>query len=851
MMRTRIPYAVAMIAAGVLGAGCGGSSYSSAVPDVVPVTGVTITKTSAYLVVGAEDQLVVNVLPANATERRVDWSTSNKDVVSVTAVGKITGVALGTARITVTSREGGKSAYCDVTVSQNKIGVTGVTLDETTISVATGSSRTLTATLSPDKANNPGLTWEIQPSGIANIAATGNTARITGVKIGDAKVTVTSVDNPQAFATATVHVTPIPVTGVTLGQTALTLQAGSGTADGTSVPVTATIAPSDASNQEVTWTTSDASVATLTSTAGTTVSVVAHKQGTATITVTTADGGKTATCTVKVDPPPAVNVPVVSVTVEPTNVGLEATPATTTIVRAFIQPPNATNQGIYWTTSDGTVAAISPVSGGSATANSVSGSAVIVTAGKLGLAKLTATTSEGAKQAMADVGVYMVDVEIPGNLASTFSVGSNTSGATKTWDTKLPNNGPPVEVKVGKLVYYANANGFNTAANGITIDWYAADRAGSSAKLGVPVPNAEAYVGIPAESMTPPPDVIPASLKVSVTASTVAGSPVVALIDHATKRPYAVKAMSEGPVFVFDGVEKGKQVDIIDGAGYGPRLNISHVRVEPSGTAQLDIAPPPDVTGAAAIVASATSVTLSWTNPTVADFDHVEISSPSFATTVVVAKTDSTYTFTGLTTGTSYSFTIKAVDTTKLASAGVTVNATPATVAPMVDETLVAQWCTDWLTTTTGVQLTIPPSKLAYLAPNGTNYFKGMGGNKVMFNSQGFKPTAVGGTASPGMYVAVPAALATTTLSSVKVTVTATQYQNLTTTNVALLSSTNKVLAEQIVDAGPGSGSGGTPRAYVFDGVVRNGEIRISADQQYFMITGVKVEPSTAAVQYQ
>jgi hypothetical protein len=393
-----------------------------------------------------------------------------------------------------------------------------------------------------------------------------------------------------------------------------------------------------------------------------------------------------------------------------------------------------------------------------------------------------------------------------------------------------------------------------TASTGITINWYAADRSGNSAKLGVPVPNAEAYVGIPAQSMTPPPDVTAASLKVSVTASTVSGSPTVALIDHATKRPYGVKQMSEGPVFVFDGVEKGKQVDIIDGAGYGPALNISHVRVEPSGTAQQDIAPPPDVTNATATVASATSLTLNWVNPTVADFDRVEISSPSFATTVVVAKTDSTYTVTGLTTGTSYSFTIRAVDTTKLASAGVTVTATPASMAPLLDETM-TQALTTAVKTSPLSRITVAGSKLAYYTADIT---WSTGNNAPFFNSWGalnatspYKWTSTVGATPPTVknYIAVPAEVTSsvTGSQSVKLTIKATQHQAYANHHLLVLDGTNKVLA--IGPAFPNGQGGSTPLlTFVVDGVRPNTEIRLSSDDQYMFLSAVKVETSTTTV---
>jgi len=100
---------------------------------------------------------------------------------------------------------------------------------------------------------------------------------------------VTSFDNNVIGSAAA----PVAVTGVTLDQAALTLSAGDTT------PLTAAIAPPNAANKNVTWSSSNTSVAVVTNGRGVT-RVTAVAAGSATITATTADGGKTATCAVTV-----------------------------------------------------------------------------------------------------------------------------------------------------------------------------------------------------------------------------------------------------------------------------------------------------------------------------------------------------------------------------------------------------------------------------------------------------------------------------------------------------------------------------------------------------------------------
>ena len=168
------------------------------------------------------------------------------------------------------------------------------------------------------------------------------------------------------------------VTGVSLSSDTLTLDVG-GTAT-----LTATVLPDNATNKRVTWTSSDETVATVTDGL-----VTALKEGTATITVTTEDGSKTATCVVTVT---AATVPVTGVTLSQTQASLyyNRTPNTLTLT-ATVAPDNATNQAVTWTSSDSTVAAVDQNG--------------VVTALARGTAVITATTADGGKTASCTVTV--------------------------------------------------------------------------------------------------------------------------------------------------------------------------------------------------------------------------------------------------------------------------------------------------------------------------------------------------------------------------------------------------------------------------------------------------------------
>ncbi|WP_113841138.1 Ig-like domain-containing protein [Enterococcus faecium] len=80
-------------------------------------SGVTLNKTTTTLAVGASETLSATVLPADATDKSVKYSSSDEAIATVTPVqGKITGIATGTATITATTVNG-KTAVCEVTVT--------------------------------------------------------------------------------------------------------------------------------------------------------------------------------------------------------------------------------------------------------------------------------------------------------------------------------------------------------------------------------------------------------------------------------------------------------------------------------------------------------------------------------------------------------------------------------------------------------------------------------------------------------------------------------------------------------------------------------------------------------------
>ena len=190
--------------------------------------------------------------------------------------------------------------------------VTKVELNKTSLTLDVGNSDTLIAAITPDNATDKSVTWESSAPGVATVDTSG---KVTAVAPGTATITATTEDGSKtATCVVTVTAATVPVTGVTLSQTQASLYYNR---TPNTLTLTATVAPDNATNKAVTWTSSNPSVATVENGV-----VTALARGTAVITATAADGsGASASCTVTVSSylPPAN--PNYRITVEATQGG--------------------------------------------------------------------------------------------------------------------------------------------------------------------------------------------------------------------------------------------------------------------------------------------------------------------------------------------------------------------------------------------------------------------------------------------------------------------------------------------------------------------------------------------------
>ncbi len=334
----------------------------------VSVSGVSLNHVSAEITNETGIQLVATVSPSNATNKNVSWSSDKPGIASVDQSGNVTGVSAGTAIITVTTEDGNKTATCEVTVTMI-VHVTGVSLDHTSLDLHPGEQDSLTATVAPSNASNKNVTWSTNASSVATV----NNGTVTAVSAGTATITVTTEDGSKT-ATCTVTVTNVAVTGVTLNKSSLTLTRLD------SETLIATITPSNATNKNINWSSSNTSVASV---SGGTVTAVA--QGTATITArSSADNTKFATCTVTVNP-----ISVTGVTLDKSALDLYVGGSET--LTATVAPADADIQTVTWSSDHTNIATVT--------------SAGKVTAVAVGTATITVTTTDGGHTASCTVTV--------------------------------------------------------------------------------------------------------------------------------------------------------------------------------------------------------------------------------------------------------------------------------------------------------------------------------------------------------------------------------------------------------------------------------------------------------------
>ncbi len=258
----------------------------------VPVTSVKIFEGDLTIDKGTDTLLTAKVLPDDATDKTVTWTSSDENIVKVDQNGNITAVGVGEA--TVTASAGDVSGACRITVKEPVVIVESVSISETSVTLKTGENTALSATVRPDNATDKTVTWSSEDTKIATVDQSG---KVTAVAVGTTTVTA-SAGNKFANCTVTVVSSTIEVESVTLSKSALDMKTGQ------TATLAATVLPENATDKTVAWTSSDTKIVTVDQNGN----VTAVTAGTATITASA--GNSSATCTVTVtEPAQLIDIP--------------------------------------------------------------------------------------------------------------------------------------------------------------------------------------------------------------------------------------------------------------------------------------------------------------------------------------------------------------------------------------------------------------------------------------------------------------------------------------------------------------------------------------------------------------
>ncbi|MBE5962584.1 MAG: hypothetical protein E7256_14610 [Lachnospiraceae bacterium] len=242
------------------------------------VTEITLDKSYYKLGIGRTYNLVATISGEKATNKTVTWKSSNPKVVTVDKNGKIKGIALGTATITVKANDGsGAEASCVVRVCKL---VTGIDLDVTYITLVQGKSHTIKATVSPASATYKTPLWSTDNSDVAIVNKKGT---VTALSPGNAIITAKANDTSGVSSLCYVKViAPVASTSVSLAESEIIMSAGETKTVGVS------IIPTN-STDSYTWSSDNTLVASVNATTG---KITAKALGTANITVMTESGRK-------------------------------------------------------------------------------------------------------------------------------------------------------------------------------------------------------------------------------------------------------------------------------------------------------------------------------------------------------------------------------------------------------------------------------------------------------------------------------------------------------------------------------------------------------------------------------
>lgn len=334
------------------------ASYQAASPwknylFYIEASGVSLNKKTLTVPEGKTAKLTANVLPANASDKTVTWSSQNEDIATVKD-GVVTGVRRGETMVTVKTKDGEYEASCKVTVCMPP---PVITLNQTRGQLyTTGTGRTFQMTAAVSRSeifNDQDVEWTSSDTSVAEVDENG---LVTGKAAGVAAISAWVDDQSE------ICVMIVKEHTISLDKTAASVFAGG---SGSTQTLRAQVDGTAVSGSQVTWSSSDAAVASVSRTG----IITGKKAGAATITAVAND--KTATC--------AVNVKVPTLQLNKTKATVYTKARTTVLLTAAANGAKLPGTQVSWESSRPKIATVS--------------SSGVVTGRKKGKATITAAVN--------------------------------------------------------------------------------------------------------------------------------------------------------------------------------------------------------------------------------------------------------------------------------------------------------------------------------------------------------------------------------------------------------------------------------------------------------------------------
>ena len=390
--------------------------------EVTPLMVSDFSLQTASVVKTIPTQLEADVIPIEADNKKLKWTSLTPDIATVTEDGMFTGLKMGTAKIKAETTDGSKlSKTFNIEVTALSVG--SITLPSAPVTVVKTKTGKIKVTIEPLDADNQKLTWT---SSRPDIATVDNEGVVTGKKVGTTRITASTTDGTNLKAFVDVNIEPLKVETMTFAEPSVSIIK---TEDKT---ITLTLNSEEVDNKSMVWTSSDESVATVVQNMNAVYPleaiVVAHKVGKATIKAEAQDGsGMSATCEVEVTPLMASDLSLQTASVVRT---------IPTQLEAKVSPADADNKKLKWTSLTPDVATITEDG--------------MMTGLKMGTAKVKAETTDGSNLSC------VFEVQVTGLPVSTISLPAESS-IVKTESMKLEYSILPLASDNQKLKWSSNA----------------------------------------------------------------------------------------------------------------------------------------------------------------------------------------------------------------------------------------------------------------------------------------------------------------------------------------------------------------------------------------------------------